>query len=153
MNALKICQVSPEDADLHVLIAELDRVLLVHYAREYIFAVDFSDAKVRAMTFCVAYLDGRPAGCGALRPLDGEVAELKRFFVSPAFRRRGVASAVLGFLEGEARRQGFSRIKLETGWKLPEAIALYKRFGYQDAAPYGEYIGSVQSYCMEKELF
>lgn len=70
MGALEIKQIPPENRDLHALIESLDKDLLRLYPAQGIFGVDFSDPKVKEMTFCVAYLNGAPAGCGGLRPLD-----------------------------------------------------------------------------------
>jgi putative acetyltransferase len=152
MRSLEIRQVPPDDRDLHMLIENLDEEMLKLYPAEGIFGVDFSDPKVKEMTFCVAYVGGNPAGCGGLRPLDGNTAELKRFFVERNFRGRGVASMILNFIEGKAGEQGFTTIKLETGPKQPEAIGLYRQFGYREIEAYGEYVGCEHSYCMEKNL-
>jgi putative acetyltransferase len=152
MRTLEIRIVPPEDCDLHALIENLDRELLRLYPAEGIFGVDFSDPKVKEMTFCVAYLNGIPAGCGGLRPLDKNAAELKRFYVEPDFRGRGVASAILNYIEEQARERCFSVIKLETGPKQPAAIGLYRKYGYKEIVAFGEYMGCEHSYCMEKEL-
>jgi GNAT superfamily N-acetyltransferase len=152
MDTLEIKTVSPEDRDLRALIDHLDRELLQLYPAQGIFGVDFSDPKVREMTFCVAYMNGVPAGCGGLRPLEGGAAEIKRMYVEPEYRGRGVASAILRFIEGKAKERGFSLLKLETGPKQPEAIGLYKKSGYAETESYGEYVGCIHSYCMKKRL-
>lgn len=152
MGELEIREVAPEDRDLHALIEKLDEELLRRYPAEGIFGLDFSDPKVKEMTFCVAYAGGRPVGCAGLRPLDETAAELKRMYVEPEYRGRGVASAILKYIEGKAVERGFGLIKLETGPKQPEAIGLYKKLGYRQIELFGEYVGCVHSYCMEKEL-
>lgn len=152
MRTLEIRQVPPDDRDLRALIGRLDRELLQLYPAQGIFGVDFSNPKVREMTFCVAYANGAPAGCGGLRPLDKNSAELKRFFVEKDFRGKGIAGMMLQFLEGKAREQGFMVVKLETGPKQPEAIGLYRKYGYKEIEAYGEYVGCEHSYCMEKVL-
>jgi putative acetyltransferase len=144
--------VQPNDHGLHELIKDLDAELLRLYPAQGIFGVDFTNPKVSEMTFCVAYINDAIAGCGGLRPMAENAAELKRFYVKPEFRRRGVASAILRFMEEQAKRQGFTSIKLETGPKQPDAIGLYAKFGYEETLAYGEYIGSRYSYCMEKVL-
>jgi putative acetyltransferase len=153
MRLLEMKTVAPDDADLHELIALLDEGMLKLYPAEGIFGVDFSSPIVKEMTFCVAYVNGTPAGCGALKPLGEGTAELKRFFVEQSFRGRGIASLILDFIEGKAREAGVTLMKLETGPKQPEAIGLYKKFGYRKIEPYGEYIGCEHSYCMEKKLY
>ncbi|HEY4625129.1 MAG TPA: GNAT family N-acetyltransferase, partial [Blastococcus sp.] len=69
--------------------------------------------------------DGTPLGCGALRALGEDVAEVKRMYVVPAARGRGVSKAVLAALEDAARERGWTTLRLETGSLQPEAIGLY----------------------------
>lgn len=91
--------------------------------------------------FLVAWLDGRPAGCGGWRTLasDDTVAEIKRMYTAPSARGRGVASAVLRALEDSARDVGRKRAMLETGEQQPEAIALYQKLGYERIPNFGYY--------------
>jgi GNAT superfamily N-acetyltransferase len=102
--------------------------------------------------FFVAYLGGDAVGCGALRRIDAGTAEIKRMFVRPEARGRGISVAILETLETEARRLGLRRILLETGVRQTEALALYRRGGYDSIPPYGEYLGSPLSVCMGKDL-
>jgi GNAT superfamily N-acetyltransferase len=85
--------------------------------------------------------DGEPLGCGALRSLGDGVAEVKRMYVVPAARRRGVSRAVLAALEEEARRRGWSTLRLETGPLQTAAIALYESAGYRPIPAFGGYAG------------
>lgn len=91
--------------------------------------------------FLVARVAAVPAGCGGWRTLAGDphAAEVKRMFTVPAFRGRGVASALLASLEQSARAAGRKRMVLETGDRQPEAIALYLKLGYQRIADFGYY--------------
>ena len=102
--------------------------------------------------FVVARLDGVPVGCGGFRRFDDGVAEIKRMYVVPAARRRGVAAAVLADLEARAGALGYRSIRLETGTNQPEAMALYQRAGYRAMVPYGHYRESPMSRCFEKDL-
>ena len=103
-------------------------------------------------TFLVASLDGDPAGCGALRVIEPGVAEIKRMFVPHGMRGRGIATALLAGLEMAAHELNVRRLVLETGARQPEAIALYRRAGFDFIAPFGEYIGSPLSVCMAKDI-
>jgi GNAT superfamily N-acetyltransferase len=89
----------------------------------------------------VARDDGGTAlGCGALRVLGDGVAEVKRMYVAPAARGRGVAKAVLAGLEEAARERGWTTLRLETGPRQPEAIGLYSQAGYRPIEAFGAYV-------------
>jgi GNAT superfamily N-acetyltransferase len=89
--------------------------------------------------FLVAEVDGVPAGCGAWRALPSGQAEIKRVYVEPAFRRRGVARFVVAALEDGAAAAGHAEIVLNSGREQPEALALYADLGYRPAPGYGVY--------------
>ena len=84
--------------------------------------------------------DGTALGCGALRVLGDGVAEVKRMYVAPAARGRGVAKAVLAGLEEAARERGWTTLRLETGPRQPEAIGLYSQAGYRPIEAFGAYV-------------
>lgn len=92
--------------------------------------------------FVIAVQRGRHLGCGAVRRIDARTAELKRMYVRPEARNRGVAREILRALEGEARELGIARLVLETGVRQLAAMALYRREGYAEIAPFGEYVNS-----------
>ena len=100
-------------------------------------------------SFVLAAFDGAVVGCGALRPLDERTAEIKRMFVRRAARRQGVARAILAHLLVDARASGFHTVRLETGNRQPEAIALYEAAGFARISPYGPYVGDPTSVCFE----
>jgi putative acetyltransferase len=149
---IELRTVGPDNWDLHQLIAKLDEELLERYPKQGIFGLDFNDPKVKEVTFVIAYLRETPVGCGAIRPLDSDCAELKRFYVDPGYRNQGIASRILIFLEHTAQAFGYHRIRLETGPKQPEAIRLYEKNGYYPIELFGEYIGCEHSLCFEKML-
>jgi GNAT superfamily N-acetyltransferase len=84
----------------------------------------------------VAYADGMPSGCGAFKRLDPDHIEIKRVYVAPEARGRGVAKAIVGRLEELAREAGYSIARLDTGNNQPEADALYRSLGYTEIADY-----------------
>ncbi|GAA1374940.1 MULTISPECIES: GNAT family N-acetyltransferase [Catellatospora] len=102
--------------------------------------------------FVVAYVLGRPVGCGALVVSSPGVGEIRRMYVMPAHRRAGVARRILAALERRATAQGWDSIILETGVNQPEAIALYESSGYQRTEPYGRYVDNPYSVCFVKKL-
>jgi GNAT superfamily N-acetyltransferase len=85
--------------------------------------------------------DGTALGCGALRALEEGVAEVKRMYVVPDARGRGVSRTVLAALEDVARERGWTTLRLETGPMQPEAIGLYTSAGYFPIAAFGAYVG------------
>jgi putative acetyltransferase len=104
-------------------------------------------------TFVVVYREGEPVGCGGLRLLDAETAELKRMYVSPAVRGLGLGRRLVAALEAEARALGVRRLVLETGVRQVAALALYRATGFQPIPLYGEYCLSPEtSVCLGKDL-
>jgi putative acetyltransferase len=86
----------------------------------------------------LASMDGRSAGCGALRLLESGVGEIRRMYVSPVARGKGVGAALLAALLQEAAVLGSERVRLDTAPELTEARALYGRFGFTSIPPYRE---------------
>jgi GNAT superfamily N-acetyltransferase len=105
-----------------------------------------------ACVFLVGRLNGKPVACGALRPMEAGGAEVKRMYVEPASRGRGLSKRMLAALEEHARRGGFTCVRLETGTRQPEALRLYEAAGYRRIENYPPYVGNVISVCFEKEL-
>ncbi|MEU4423129.1 GNAT family N-acetyltransferase [Actinoplanes sp. NPDC024001] len=104
------------------------------------------------VAYLVGAVNGRAVACGAWQAVAPGVAELKRMYVRPAFRGRGLARQMIVAIEEEALAAGRSVIRLETGTHLPAAIALYQSSGYRQIPPFGEYAGNPQSLCFEKRL-
>jgi GNAT superfamily N-acetyltransferase len=113
-------------------------------------AVEFS--RPAGGTFLLARIEGQPVGCIGLRRHDDDSGEIKRMYVTPAARQRGVGQVLLGAVEAQARRLGYRRIILETGVRQPEALALYESHGYDRIPNYGHWKDSPLSVCLAKEL-
>lgn len=117
-------------ADAEQLIRELSEELGALYESDGTAGFQPSDVEVPRAAFVVARIGGHPVGCGALRPLDEDSAEVKRMYTRDGYRRQGVAQAILAELERLAAKFGYGSLKLQTGPKQPEAAALYERVGY-----------------------
>jgi GNAT superfamily N-acetyltransferase len=103
--------------------------------------------------FLVAYRARTPVGCGALRLLDAETAELKRMYVAPVVRGTGLGRLLVTALEAEGRALGARRLVLETGVRQLAALALYRATGFSPIPVYGEYCLTPEtSICLGKEL-
>jgi GNAT superfamily N-acetyltransferase len=102
--------------------------------------------------FLVASVAGVPAGCGAWRVLSPGVAEIKRVYVEPDFRRRGLAQAIVAELEDGAARAGHASVVLNTGHEQPEAVALYTDLGYEPVGGYGIYATAPKAVFLGKSL-
>lgn len=105
--------------------------------------------------FVVAWVEDEAIGCGAWRQIsdsETEVAEIKRMFVEPALRGRGISRLILNQLEAFARADGYSIVRLETGLRQPPALRLYQSSGYRRIPPYGRYRDDPLSVCFEKKL-
>jgi GNAT superfamily N-acetyltransferase len=102
--------------------------------------------------FLVAYVAGEPLACAGYRRLDEHTAELKRMFVRPAGRGRGLARHLLRALEEHAADAGYEAMWLETGVPQHEAIGLYSSAGYERIAPFGQFAWAPDQRCFGKSL-
>jgi putative acetyltransferase len=116
------------------------------------FRLDPNEVAEGRGAFLIASRSGMPIGCGAVRRIDEEQAEIKRMFVRSEERGRGIGRALLAALEAEARRLSLARLVLETGVRQLAAMALYESAGFSRIPPFGEYVGSPLSVCMAKVL-
>ena len=102
--------------------------------------------------YVVGLLDTRIIACGALQPLEPGVGEVKRMYVLPDYRGRGLSRLILAAVEQMAREQGIHTLRLETGRFLDPALGLYASSGYMEIPLYGQYAGHSTSICFEKRL-
>ena len=108
---------------------------------------------ITQLQHCIVYFkEGLALGCGAFKKFDGHSVEIKRMYVLPEHRSKGIASQILKGLESWAKELGFGYCVLETGLRQPEAISLYKKSSYTITANYPPYIGIENSVCFRKKL-
>ncbi|HEY0678087.1 MAG TPA: GNAT family N-acetyltransferase [Chitinophagaceae bacterium] len=99
----------------------------------------------------LAHIDGEPAGCIALMPMESAACEMKRLYVRPAYRKTGLGKVLVAKLINFAEDNGFHKMKLDTLGRLQPAIRLYERFGFTHTNPYYSNPISDAVY-MEKQL-
>jgi len=140
-----------DDEDFKALVKRLDADLAVRDGADHGFYSQFNKIdKIRHAV--VSYENDLAIGCGAIKAFSDEATEVKRMYVSPDGRNKGIATRVLRELEDWAREMGYAKCVLETGKRQPEAIALYEKNGYRRTENYGQYVGVENSVCFEKNL-
>jgi GNAT superfamily N-acetyltransferase len=143
-----------DSSDAKRLIAALDAGLTELYPPEQRFGPNLKAQHLEGGrgAFLVARDSGRAVGCGAIRLNDARTAEVKRMYVEPKQRGKGVGKAILASLEAAAQKVGARRLVLETGSHSPDALALYRGAGFTEIDCWGEYATSPTSVCLEKKL-
>jgi len=152
-NALVVAPSSPFEPEASTLLAQLRAELVEKYPDE-LEGTPFRPEQlaVSGAIFLLARMAERAVGCGAFRPLEAGVAEVKRMFVVPEARRFGVGRQILQQLESAAGEMGYTSLRLETGLRQPEAKGLYESAGYSRVPCYGRYADNPMSVCFEKSL-
>lgn len=143
--------IDPDRADARGLIEASDAYLASLYPAESNHLTDVATLASAHVTFLGVLCANEAVGCGALvRTAPGE-AELKRMFVSRQHQGRGLGRRILRALEAIAQAEQ-RVVRLETGVKQAEAIALYRSFGYREIAAFGTYAPDPLSIFMEKRF-
>jgi putative acetyltransferase len=140
---------SPRQPEIGRLLELSDAYAASLYPAESNHLVDLSTLEKPSVSFFVARNAGAIVGCAALVEAGDGTAEIKRMFVDPAAR---VASGRMDELEKRARSRGLEAIRLETGIYQPEAIGLYRKYGYVDIEPFAPYLPDPLSLFMQKRL-
>lgn len=140
-----------ENLDFKALVALLDSDLAERDGEENAFYAQFNGIVLLKHTV-VYYLENKAAGCGAFKKVNSTTVEIKRIYVAPTHRGKGIASKVLNELENWASELNFNTCLLETGLRQPEAIGLYKKNGYQVIPNYVPYEGVENSVCFRKQI-
>ncbi|WP_460666630.1 GNAT family N-acetyltransferase [Kribbella swartbergensis] len=104
------------------------------------------------ISFTMLLLDGNPVGCVGLQPVSPGLGEINRMYVDPSARGWGLSRVLLTAVESQARAAGLTRLRLETGTRQVEAIALYTNHGYTSIPPYPPFENEPASLCFAKDL-
>ena len=148
---VEIIRTVSNNSDFQFLVSLLDHFQQILDGDEHSFYAQFNKIDTLSEVL-VAYIEGIPVASGALRRYNNSTVEIKRMFVKPEYRGRGVAMLILKELESWAKELNFSTCILETGKKQIEAINLYKKTGYMQIISYGQYKNVENSVCMKKEI-
>lgn len=150
-DMIKVTIEDPETSDVATLLDELSNELSAITGSSGSSSFDVSDVRGENARFVVARdQHGNALGCGAFRPIGGGIAEIKRMYSRRSVP--GVGSAVLRFLETEARELGYVALCLETRVINTPAVNFYERLGYCRIANFGNYRGKPEAVCFEKRV-
>jgi len=151
MNTIHLSEEDPTAPESVLLMAELSTALEAITGDSGKASFDVEDVRGPMACFVVARNDdGTALGCGAFRPIEPGVAEIKRMYARHG--TSGVGSAVLRFLEDQALALGYQALWLETRLVNRRAMDFYEARGYTRIANYGKYIGNPLAVCFEKQL-
>lgn len=145
----KIKRTNSEEPDFSTLVKELDVYLKTVDGDDHEFYHQYNNIDV-LNNVVVAYVDEIPVACGSIKKYNATTVEIKRMYVKPNSRGKGLAKRVLKELEIWAKELGYQKIILETGKKQVEAVAFYKKCAYHSIPNYGQYKDIENSLCFEK---
>lgn len=148
---IQLVRTGSGDKDFIDLVKSLDADLALRDGEDHSFYQQFN--RIDTIKFAVvAYEDNKPVGCGAIKQFDPQTMEIKRMYVIPENRGKGIAAIILSELEKWAAELSYTKCILETGKKQPEAIQLYMKNGYKLIPNYGQYAAVENSLCFQKLL-
>ncbi len=148
---IRLLRTDSSNTHFVALIKHLDADLRIRDGTDHAFYAQFN--KIDTINYVVlAYQHEQAIGCGAIKEYAPGIMEVKRMYVSPENRGKGIATKILVELENWAKELAFTKCILETGQKQPEAIQLYQKNQYRVIPNYGQYANVITSVCFEKEL-
>ncbi|MCW0180345.1 GNAT family N-acetyltransferase [Zavarzinia sp.] len=148
----KISVEAPDQPEVLPLIRALDAFHSELYPAESNHFLDVEAMMQPNVTFVVVRLEGMAVGCGALVRDPGGFAEIKRMYLAPAARGRGLGRHLLQFLLSCADDEGLTPVRLETGIRNGEALSLYRSLGFVERGPFGAYDADPNSIFMERRV-
>jgi putative acetyltransferase len=152
MTTTAIRETDPREPDVQALIAALDEYAAALYPAESNHLDPVEELVKTHVYFVGAYVDDRLVGCGAVKRMAGGYGEIKRMYVSPDARGKGVGGQILFALEQHLIAHDIRVARLETGVDNTEALGLYRKLGYEMTGPFGCYVDDPLSVFMQKTL-
>lgn len=147
----RIVRTNSENNDFRSLISELDKELSIRNGDAQ-FCYNVYNKIDWLETVIIAYAGSVAVGCCCFKQYNDSTAEVKRMFLNPGYRGKGLAGKMLHEIEIWAKEKGFKQAILETGLKMVEAISVYKKSGYTVIPNYGQYADNADSICFSKRL-
>lgn len=144
-----IKRTNSDNPDFQKLVLELDKDLAIKNGATNDFFAQYNKIDL-PQHVVVAYEAGEALGCGAIKEYENDIMEVKRMFVLPDSRGKGIAGKILAELQVWAKELGYKKCILETGDKMIEAIGLYKKNNFNIIPNYGQYATIASSICFEK---
>lgn len=145
--------VSPRDPEVQELLETLTGELAAGgYSPEQTFGYSVEQIEQSGVHLVGARVGSALVGVAGLEPQRDGVGELKRFFVSPPWRGRGIADALISSLLARAAEIGLNVLRLETGDRQVAALAFYRRHGFTPVPRFPPYEDSETSICLERRL-
>ena len=143
-----------QGTEIYELLQEHLQSVALHSPPESVHALDIKALRKPEITFWTVWESGELLGCGALKELDTQHAEIKSMRTSSSYLRKGVAKNLLNHILEEARRRGYRRLSLETGSMkaFEPARRLYAGFGFTYCEPFADYVEDPYSVFMTREL-
>jgi len=151
VELIQYIRTQSDDPDFLKLVQSLDADLRERDGDDHAFYAQFNTL-VSIKHVVLAKWNGEVVGCGAFKPFGHDAVEIKRMYVMPEQRGKGIAGGILRELERWAVQLGYRAASLETGQKQPEAIRLYEKSGYARIPNFGPYEGIKESLCFSKLL-
>ncbi|MFT8312985.1 MAG: GNAT family N-acetyltransferase [Clostridium sp.] len=148
---MKIVEKNPNTPEAQELMDELSEALEAITGDSGRNSFNTNDVCAPRAIFVIAYdEDGRAIGCGAIRPINDKIAEVKRIYAKT--KGIGIGTKILYYLEKQARKLNYSTLWLETRLINQSAVAFYEKRGYHSIRNYGKYVNNPKAVCFEKYI-
>ena len=140
--------------EIHQLLQQHLQSMALHSPPESVHALDIDALQKPEITFWTVWERGELLGCGALKELDAQHAEIKSMRTASTHLRKGVAKTLLGHIVAEARGRAYHRLSLETGsmQAFEPARNLYAGFGFSNCEPFAQYVEDANSVFMTRPI-
>jgi len=149
-QSISIKIVNPDDEKVLAITEELSENLYLRFGSDGKNSFQDWENENSKFVFVVAEINSEIVGCGAIRPIDQNIGEVKRMYAK--YPGKKIGQTILGFLENEAVNLGYTNLVLETRVKNESAVHFYQKQGYKVIPNYGKYTDRPEAICLEKSL-